>query len=706
MEIKSKNPFRVSFLSVAVICCVVLSSVFLVISYRNEMNTKKGYVKEKAEQVMTEWETQLFMMKEVALRIVSDYEFQPYYFKKDIAKELSMLETFKQYKYYLALTEEYFIDYGEKWIYCSSGTTSDRNVYIRKKANCEEELERFCNELEEMKKELSKICGEPELLAIFDELYVLIPLKVNTGNDWEIAVLGFVVQKSSLEQRFQMAGVGMKGGMTLYGEEGILYTNQKQPSIKGQNNVITVTSADERYILCYLPENNYNIQSGLLIMIVLLGLTDILLIFVVGNFYAKRAYRPIKDILEKYRRKKPEGKKYISELEELDYILDDMYLDNIEAKEQIQKKQKIIRDQILCMLLDNNAFGKIQSYLHDAGICLDGPFFCVVSISFEEESEVSTEFLVCLQKELELIPDKREKEHVYSVCNFEKKILNLICSADTEISIEYLIEMVCDVTESFSYPPIIGVGNTYQSLHNVSVSWMESMNSIQCSKKQIHEAQDYRGLIYGKDGLQRITLAMDSGYEEVAIERLERFVKELEDNSISMLMLQYIWAEFLGEFHKLEDKYQLEIFVKNIDHFFAVKGVESFEKNTQKLIHEFCESYKELKNRKEDKIINEVYEYINEHFSEYDISIEKVASDLHTSTDTVREAILSRTGKLYRDYLIHLRIEYAKVILRQEDIPVAELCHKVGYGNVSYFIKLFREIVGVTPAKYKKMSWM
>ena len=134
MEIISKNPFRVSFLSVAVICCVVLSSVFLVISYRNEMNTKKGYVKEKAEQVMTEWETQLFMMKEVALRIVSDYEFQPYYFKKDIAKELSMLETFKQYKYYLALTEEYFIDYGEKWIYCSSGTTSDRNVYIRKKA--------------------------------------------------------------------------------------------------------------------------------------------------------------------------------------------------------------------------------------------------------------------------------------------------------------------------------------------------------------------------------------------------------------------------------------------------------------------------------------------------------------------------------------------------------------------------------------------
>lgn len=79
-----------------------------------------------------------------------------------------------------------------------------------------------------------------------------------------------------------------------------------------------------------------------------------------------------------------------------------------------------------------------------------------------------------------------------------------------------------------------------------------------------------------------------------------------------------------------------------------------------------------------------------------------MAENLHTSTDAVRQAVLKRTGRLYRDYLIYLRIEYAKELLGQENISVADLCRKVGYGNVSHFIKLFREVTGVTPAKYRK----
>ena len=75
---------------------------------------------------------------------------------------------------------------------------------------------------------------------------------------------------------------------------------------------------------------------------------------------------------------------------------------------------------------------------------------------------------------------------------------------------------------------------------------------------------------------------------------------------------------------------------------------------------------------------------------------------MNTNTDTVRQAVLIYTGKLYSDYLIYRTIEYAKVLLQQENFTIAEVCQQVGYGNVSYFIKIFREITGVTPAKYRK----
>ena len=83
------------------------------------------------------------------------------------------------------------------------------------------------------------------------------------------------------------------------------------------------------------------------------------------------------------------------------------------------------------------------------------------------------------------------------------------------------------------------------------------------------------------------------------------------------------------------------------------------------------------------------------------MSLEKTAEALQVSTGVVRKAVSVYTGKTYKDYLIHLRMECAKKLLRTEDLPIAEICSKVGYGSTSYFIKLFRETTGVTPAKYK-----
>ena len=71
------------------------------------------------------------------------------------------------------------------------------------------------------------------------------------------------------------------------------------------------------------------------------------------------------------------------------------------------------------------------------------------------------------------------------------------------------------------------------------------------------------------------------------------------------------------------------------------------------------------------------------------------------SKEAVRKAINNQTGKLYKDYLMYLRIEYAKILLLQENMTAEEVCQKVGYSSISYFTKLFKKETGVTPAKYK-----
>lgn len=60
------------------------------------------------------------------------------------------------------------------------------------------------------------------------------------------------------------------------------------------------------------------------------------------------------------------------------------------------------------------------------------------------------------------------------------------------------------------------------------------------------------------------------------------------------------------------------------------------------------------------------------------------------------------TGMLYKDYLAKLRIDHAKILLHEGNLSIAEISQTVGYSSVSYFIKLFKNATGFTPAKYMK----
>lgn len=54
------------------------------------------------------------------------------------------------------------------------------------------------------------------------------------------------------------------------------------------------------------------------------------------------------------------------------------------------------------------------------------------------------------------------------------------------------------------------------------------------------------------------------------------------------------------------------------------------------------------------------------------------------------------------DYLTSLRMEHTKRLLRQTDRPIKDICAEVGYGDVSSFIRRFKQYAGATPAQYRQ----
>jgi transcriptional regulator GlxA family with amidase domain len=60
------------------------------------------------------------------------------------------------------------------------------------------------------------------------------------------------------------------------------------------------------------------------------------------------------------------------------------------------------------------------------------------------------------------------------------------------------------------------------------------------------------------------------------------------------------------------------------------------------------------------------------------------------------------TGLSPLDYVHSLRLEEAKQMLETEDLPVEAIANEVGYQDTSFFGRLFRRQVGLTPAQYRR----
>ncbi len=96
--------------------------------------------------------------------------------------------------------------------------------------------------------------------------------------------------------------------------------------------------------------------------------------------------------------------------------------------------------------------------------------------------------------------------------------------------------------------------------------------------------------------------------------------------------------------------------------------------------------------------------YLDEHFRE-NLSLRRIAADLHMGTTKLCQ--LARRlpgGATITQTVTARRMQAARALLLEGDMPISTVAEAVGYSDYNYFTKVFKAETGFTPSAYRKQK--
>lgn len=100
--------------------------------------------------------------------------------------------------------------------------------------------------------------------------------------------------------------------------------------------------------------------------------------------------------------------------------------------------------------------------------------------------------------------------------------------------------------------------------------------------------------------------------------------------------------------------------------------------------------------------IEELLQYIHNNYTKK-ITLDILATKFATNRTTINQRIHNYTGYSAIDYIIHLRMTLACIMLRNTRIPISEVMYRSGFNDNSNFWRTFKKHQNMSPKEYRDL---
>jgi AraC-like DNA-binding protein len=106
--------------------------------------------------------------------------------------------------------------------------------------------------------------------------------------------------------------------------------------------------------------------------------------------------------------------------------------------------------------------------------------------------------------------------------------------------------------------------------------------------------------------------------------------------------------------------------------------------------------------RRQDRLSDRLLAWLGENFSRR-VTLAEAALAVAASPSAITHRLKGETGRTFSQHLAALRVSEAKRLLAYTDLSLTEVAEQCGFGDQSYFTKVFRRNVNMTPGEFRSM---
>lgn len=460
-------------------------------------------------------------------------------------------------------------------------------------------------------------------------------------------------------------------------------------------------------------------------------------------YATRRNYKPIESILTHIRMNAPNKKdespdaSSMDEFGVIESIFGSMAEELDKFREQSAKDDTIRRIHVFQRIISKEVTEEIEQYLSemkDGDLLIQSKQFQISIAEIDRFHQFNQHYSVSDQTLLRYAVTKAVQEiaeyYPFGIqCEWmsQARLMLLFSVAEplssnmTETVYGFWQEVINWMDRHLKFSITVGLGGEVFDLLDLHQSYGDAEEALrykwlledrkiisreQVERKSVKAYFEYQHLVHALADAFRVG---DQRWEDI-FERLFREVKGAVFTSEEMVnLLNYMLFALDRELSSLDFGTIESLKEKSLSYIreemYIIESVTDTQENLKNILGKlFLDIQMMRENRGNHETLLEIRSYIEENFHDSNLSLTSISDKFGLTGNYISRLFKEEFGESFVSYLIHVRIEKAKVYLKETAEPIQQVANLVGYTHSVSFNRVFKKLVGKTPGEYRSTS--